>query len=94
MKELEAFELLYRFLVEEINTLRHKDINEDYFYNKKYGVTMTDKKTGKKYIVADITDALKALEIIKEKVLPFCDSLEPFEYLTQEEYNLLKKVLK
>ncbi len=61
-KELEAFELLCRFLVEEINTLRHKDLNEDYFYNKKYGVFMTDKKTGIKYTTADISDALKRLE--------------------------------
>ena len=61
-KELEAFELLYRFLVEEINTLRHKDLNEDYFYNEKYGVTMTDKKTGITYTIADIANALKRLE--------------------------------
>lgn len=66
-KELEAFELLCRFLVEEINTLRHKDLNEDYFYNKKYGVTMTDKKTGTTYTIADIGDALKNYEELTSK---------------------------
>ena len=66
-KELEAFELLCRFLVEEINTLRHKDLNEDYFYNKKYGVTMTDKKTGITYTIADIADALINYEELTNK---------------------------
>lgn len=66
-KELEAFELLCRFLVEEINTLRHKDLNEDYFYNKKYDVTMTDKKTGITYTIADIADALKNYEELTSK---------------------------
>lgn len=44
-------------------------------------------------IAKELEKELKALKIIKEKVLPYCDNLEPFEYLTQEEFDLIKEVL-
>ena len=91
-KELEAFELLCQFLVEEMNTLRHKDLNEDYFYNKKYGVTITSQKTGIEYTTADIADALKRLEIydkcnyqttIHKDVLQLSKELKALEIISQ-----------
>jgi hypothetical protein len=105
---LKTFELLCRYCVEEINILRHKQIVEDYFYNEKYEVSITDKKTLEKGLTANIKKALKAFEIIKEKevaIFVINDTSSFDEYnarlltkgtnqeLTQEEYDLLKKVL-
>lgn len=36
---------------------------------------------------------LKALEIIKNKVLPYIDTLEPFTKMTREEWKILKEAL-
>ena len=40
-----------------------------------------------------IEKEIKTLDIIKNKVIPYIDTLEPFTKMTQEEYNLLKEVL-
>lgn len=59
---LETFELLCQSYVDGINTLKHKDIEKDYFYNEKYGATITDIKTGRSGKTADIETALKRLD--------------------------------
>lgn len=56
---LETFELLCQSYVDDINTLKHKDIEKDYFYNEKYDATITDIKTGRSGKTADIETALK-----------------------------------
>ena len=66
LSPLKTFELLCRYCVEEINILRHRQIVEDYFYNEKYEVSITDKKTLEKGFTANIEKALKAIEILKE----------------------------
>lgn len=65
---LETFELLCRSYVDDMNTLRHKDIEKDYLYNEKYGATITDIKTGRSGKTADIGTALKEYEGAKAHI--------------------------
>ena len=76
-KEIKTFELLCRFIVDEMNKTGDKQIAEDYFYNEKYETTIVDKITFEKFATTDIKKALEVLQIIKEKEV----DIHNFKYL-------------